>query len=336
MRLPNALVPFAPSIAPLSLCIFVFVAVDASAEIVFQDLFTQPAGSITNSSPWIDVEGNGWQSGGAPSQLVLDGAGHLYNSATNAGAAAGVQLIPIGPHGSLTASALMELPAGSTESIEMGFGSANGFLTATNSGSGPWVQVKGNGTMILYGGVGQNNPTTAANAFTNNGNPVEVFLTYDAFHATASAGTVNGGVSNLIFNELPVTNSTGLVSPDYLLFQLTTNLTTPTARWVAAVSVDWYPRPPPMIALPVSVASSNLVQVGSPGTNDIVLIQTALNKASNSTNAMEIRFTAGAMYVISNSLLAANTPLFLQHGTNRAGVHGGLQPAAVHPGRGNA
>jgi hypothetical protein len=316
MRLPNAFIPVFPGLAAIALGAFLFASADASAEIVFQDFFAQPAGSITDSVPWIDVEGNGWQSGGAATQLALDGAGHFYNSATNAGAAAGVQLIPVGPHGSLMATALMELPAGSTESIDMGYGEASGFLTATNSGSGPWVQVKGNGTMVLFGGVGQNNPVTAANAFTNNGNPVEVFLTYDAFHATASAGTVNGGVTNLVFNQLPLTNSAGLVSPNYLLFQLTTNLTTPTARWAAAVSVDWYPRAPPMLALPVAVASSNVVQVGPPGTNDIALIQTALNKASNSTNAMEIRFTAGATYVISNTMLTANTPLGLQRGTN--------------------
>ena len=308
MRPPNALIPFAPSMAAISLCVSIFASADASAEIVFQDFFTQPAGSITNSVPWIDVEGNGWQSDGAASQLALDGAGHLYNSATNAGAAAGVQLIPIGPHGSLTATALMELPAGSTESVDMGFGEANGFLTATNSGGGPWVQVKGNGTLVLFGGTGQSNPITAANAFTNNGNPVQVFLTCDAFHGTASAGTMSGGVSNLVFNQLPVTNSTGLVSPNYLLFQLTTNLTTPTARWVAAVSVDWYPRPPPMIVLPVAVASSNVVEVGSPGTNDIVLIQTALNKASNAPNAMEIRFTSGATDLITNNTLVEKVP----------------------------
>ena len=30
-------------------------AVNAPAEIVFQDFFTQPAGNVTNSVPWIDV-----------------------------------------------------------------------------------------------------------------------------------------------------------------------------------------------------------------------------------------------------------------------------------------
>ncbi len=42
----------------------------------------------------------------------LDGSGHFYNAAASAGAAAGVQLVPIGPHGSMTASASMQLPCG--------------------------------------------------------------------------------------------------------------------------------------------------------------------------------------------------------------------------------
>jgi hypothetical protein len=34
-------------------------AVNAPAEIVFQDFFTQPAGNVANSVPWIDVQGDG-------------------------------------------------------------------------------------------------------------------------------------------------------------------------------------------------------------------------------------------------------------------------------------
>src|ERR1700722_3574412 len=101
------------------------VATNAGAEIVFQDFFTQPATNVTNSVPWIDVEGNGWQCGAANSQLALDGSGHLYNSAPSAGATAGVQLIPIGPHGSMTASATIQLPTGFNEWIGMGFGKSN-------------------------------------------------------------------------------------------------------------------------------------------------------------------------------------------------------------------
>ena len=151
------------------------VALNLSAEVVFQDFFTEPAGNITNSVPWIDVEGNGWQSGPTASQLATDGSGHLYNAAASAGATAGVQLIPIGPHGSMTASALMQLPMGFNEWIGLGFGSSNQFLAAPASGSGPWMQVFGTGTVTLYGGAALNNPVSMPNAFTNNGSPVQIF-----------------------------------------------------------------------------------------------------------------------------------------------------------------
>src|ERR1017187_7062437 len=177
--------------------------VNASAEIVLQDFFSQPAGNVTNSVPWIDVQGNGWEVGSPPSELALDGNGHLFNGAANAAAGAGIRLVPIGPHGSMTASAVVQLPAGSGESFDMGFGTSNQFLTATASGSGPWIQVFGFGTINFYGGVALNNSVTLPNAFTGDGSPVQVFLTYDAFHLTASVGTVRGGVTNLILNQWP-------------------------------------------------------------------------------------------------------------------------------------
>jgi hypothetical protein len=289
-------------------------AVNVSAEIVFQDFFTQSATNVTNSVPWINVEGTGWQSASAASQLALDGSGHLYNAAANAGAAAGVQLIPIGPHGSMTASATVQLPTGFNEWIGMGFGNSNQFLTSSNSGSGPWMQVFGTGTIDFYGGAGQSNQVIVPHAFTNSGDPIRIFLAYDAFHATASVGTVSGGVTNLVFNQWPVTNSAASITAKYLLFQFSTNLTTPTARWAAAATVDWLPRPPPMLTLPVPIVDTLLV--GAPGTNDIELIQSAFNQASGSTNATEIRFTTGATYVLTNASLTGSNPVILLRATN--------------------
>jgi len=277
--------------------------------------FAGPAGNITNSVPWIDVEGNGWQSGlSSASQLSLDGAGHIYNAAASAGTIAVVPLVPIGPHGSMTASAAMQMPLSPTEWIGLGFANSNQFLTATGSGSGPWLQTQGNGTMILYGGAGLNNATTVLNAFTNNGTPIQAFLTYDAFHGTASAGTMSGGGTNLVFNQWPVTNSAGTVSPLYLVVQMSTNLTTPTARWATAVTVDWIPRPPPMLTLPVPVVRTNFV--GPPGTNDVLLISNALNSVANLTGGSEVRFTSGATYIITNDSLVYDIPLVLQNATN--------------------
>jgi hypothetical protein len=285
-----------------------------SAEIVFQDFFTQPAANVTNSVPWIDVQGKGWQSGAATSQLALDGSGHLYNAALNAPGTAGVQLVPIGPHGSLTATAMVQLPMGSTESIDMGFCNTNQFLTASASGSGPWIQVFGTGTINFCGGPGLSNQATLPNAFTNHGDPVQILLAYDAFHATASVGTVSGGATNLVVNQWPVTNSPGSITAQYFVLQFSTNLTTPTARWATAATVDWLPRPPPMLTLPVPLVTTLLV--GSPGSNDIELIQNALNLAAASTNATEILFTAGATYVLTNGSLSGDDPIILLHATN--------------------
>jgi hypothetical protein len=289
-------------------------AVNTPAEIVFQDFFTQTAGNVTNSVPWIDVEGNGWRSGAVPSQLALDGDGHLYNGVANAAATAGIQLIPIGPHGSMTASALLQLPVGSTESIDFGFGNSNQFLSVLASESGPWVQVFGTGAITLYGGAGLNNPATLSRAFTNAGGPVQILLTYDAFHATASVGIVSGGATNLIFDRWPVTNSLNSIAAKYLIFQFSTNFTTPTARWATAATVDWIPRPPPMLTLPVPI--TNTVLVGSPDADDVRLIQRALNSVSNVVGGTEIRFSAGATYVITNSSLIDDIPLSLQNATN--------------------
>jgi hypothetical protein len=297
--------------------VFVLAALAATtsrAEIIFQDFFSGPAGNLAASVPWIDVEGNGWQSGGGTTQLAVDGQGHLYNGAANAASAGGIQLIPIGPHGSMTASAVMQLPVDSTESIDMGFGSSNRFLTVATSGSGPWIQVLGTGTINLYGGVALTNVSSAVNAFTNTGDPVRIFLTYDAFHATATVGSVSGGVTNVVFNQWPITNSLNAIGAKYLLFQFSTNLTTPTARWLTAASLDWLPRPPPMLTLPAPIVTT--VPVGAPGTNDLQLIQTALNTAAAATNPSEVVFTSGATYVLTNSSLTSMLAVTLLRGTN--------------------
>jgi hypothetical protein len=173
---------------------------NARGEIIFQDFFASPAGSLTNDTPWIDVQGSGWQAGGAASQFYLDGSGHVYNAATSAGTFAGVPMIPIGPHGTMTASALVNLPTNSTEWIGIGFANSNFFLTSSGGGSGPWLQVLGTGTMVLYGGAGLSNAVPVANAFTNNDRPIRTFLTCDNFHSTASAGTITSDGMNFVFD----------------------------------------------------------------------------------------------------------------------------------------
>jgi hypothetical protein len=64
----------------LILAMTLYFETQVSAEIVFQDFFRQPATNLTNSVPWMDVDGNGWPTGAAASQLVLDGGGRAADS----------------------------------------------------------------------------------------------------------------------------------------------------------------------------------------------------------------------------------------------------------------
>ncbi len=263
------------------------------AETVFQDSFNSAAGSVTNSLPSIDVQGNGWQVRSGASQLEVDGTGHLFNALPSSAASAGVPLVPIGPHGSMTITATLELPAGSSEWIGMGFGNTNLLLVGAGSASGPWLQVHGTGSVTLYGDSGQNNGVTAPAAFINNGAPLSFFLTYDAFQTTASVGIISTGTTNMIFSQMPVANTLTGILPRFLIFQFSTNSAAPSARWASGVTVGWLPRPPPLLTLPVPV--SQVIDVGSPGGNDVQLIQNALNVATSSSNALEISVASASV-----------------------------------------
>ena len=227
--------------------------------------------------------------------------GDQYDILKSLAQSAGVQLIPIGPHGSLTVSATLKLPVGLTNWIGFGLGSSNHFVAAEASKSGPWVKVQGNGSITLYGGSGENNPLTVSTAFTNAGSPVKFVLGYDAFVNSASVSVVQSGVTNPVFNLVPVTNSWGSVTARFLNFQFPASASPASARWVSDVSVDWFPRPRPLLTLPTT-PPANVIQVGPPtGQSDIALIQAALNAAAALTNGAEVRFTAGATYLIATN-----------------------------------
>jgi hypothetical protein len=295
---------------------------DASAEIIFQDSFVNVASgnvagnSVTNSVPFIDVEGNGWQVQSPATPLYLDGHGHLYDTAASGGTAM-VALTPIGPHGRLAATATLQLPTGSANWIGMGFENENKSLTQSDSLSGPWVRVNNNGLIIFYGGSNTNNPVLFSNAFTNTGSPVGVSLVYDAFHGSASLSIVTGSFTNVLLDCAPDTNSIGTIYASRLAFQFSAAGTVLSDRWVGPVTVDWIPRPPPLLTLPVPTNSITNYPVGSPtGTNDITRIQTALSLAANGGQPAQVQFTAGATYHITNSSLVANIPLVLTSATN--------------------
>lgn len=287
----------------------------ARCEIIFQDFFSQAPGSVTNSTPWVDIEGKGWQVGSPATDLELDGQGHLFNSSTNRGGSAGVPLVPIGPHGFMTISATVNVPPGSSDWVGLGFGNSNQFLAGNASQSGPWLKVQGNGSVTLYGGSGLNNPLTIASAFTNTG-PAEFLLTYDAFVAAASAAVVTDGATNSLWNNVPVTNTLGSVSARYLIFQFPTNAAPPELRWVGPVAVDWFPRPRPLLSLPTA-PPGNVVHVGAPtGASDIQLIQNALNAAAGLAGGAEVRFLNGATYHLTNNSTGSAVAVLLSSATN--------------------
>lgn len=303
-----------------SAIVLLFTALRAPSEIIFGDNFNQPAGNITNSVPFLDVQGQGWQLAPARSPFFLDGHGHILDTGTS-GAVACLPVIPIGPHGSMTLTATLQIPQDATQWIGMGFANSNTVLIGSGSKSGPWVQVNGGGGITFYGGTGANNPLTVSNAFVNSGSPVEFQLTYDAFTFSASVAAVSGGITNIVLDSIPITNTLPAITARSLVFQSSAATPSPN-RWIAAVSLDWFPRPPPMLTLPVPPASIVTRQVGAPtGTNDISLIQKALTFAVTNGSPTEVLFNSGATYIITNTSGIANMPLNM-NGANNVIING--------------
>ncbi len=283
-----------------------------AAEIIFGDAFNRAAGDVTNSVPWLDVQGNGWRASGATS-LQTDGQGRVYNASTTSGGSAGVQLIPIGRDGSMAASASLNLPVGSSDWIGFGFGNANQFLAGGGSHSSPWLKVHGNGTIVLYGGSGENNGISVSSAYSNVGIPIKFVLTYDAYLGAASVASIVYGLSNSILSAVPVTNTLGAVTAKYLIFQCPTNTGPGVTRWASDVSVDWLPRPRPLLTMNIQ----HTVNVPAPtGASDIANIKAALDTAAGFSNGAEVVFQAGATYLIATNTTAAGVPLLLVRGTN--------------------
>jgi hypothetical protein len=308
-------------VATFAAALFLLATRRAPAEIIFQDNFTQASGSITSSVPAIDVEGRGWQLAPARSPFYLDGRGHIWDTGTN-GAVACAPLIPIGPHGAMTLAATLQLPTDAAQWLGMGFANSNTVLIGSGSKSGPWIRIDGGGGLILYGGPGANNPLTVSNAFINSGRPIQFLLTYDAFTTAATVAMVSAGATNVILDSVPVTNSLTSVTARSLVIQSSAVSPPSSNRWVAAVALDWLPRPTPLLSLPVPPGSIVTNNVGSPtGTNDIAIIQKALNFAATNGAPTEILFHSGATYIITNNSGIANIPLVLS-GANNVVING--------------
>jgi len=284
------------------------------SEIIFQDSFNQGSGSITNSIPFIDVQGNGWQILPLGQKaVVMDGNGHCFNAAVALGASA-INIIPIGPHGSMTLTATLQLPTTNSQWVGLGFANTVQSLDNPAGQSGPWIRVNNDGSIVFYGGIGVSNPTQVPGAWTNNGTPITIALTYDAYRKSATLATIDNGATNNILDSFRVTNSLPVVTARYVILQFPATSTVQSNRWVGPVSVNWYPRPAPLLALPVPITT--ITNIGAPtGTNDIPRIQDALTFMEK-RNGAEVQFNAGATYIITNNSLISGIPLILQKATN--------------------
>jgi hypothetical protein len=151
---------------------------------------------------------------------------------------------------------------------------------------------------------------------------MEFLLTYDAFTASATVAMVSGGVTNFILDSIPVTNTLPPVTARSLVFQSSAVSPPSSNRWIAGVALDWYPRPPPMLSLPVPPEAIVTNNVGAPtGTNDIQIIQKALTFAATNKSPTEVLFNAGATYIITNTNGTASVPLTLS-GANNVIING--------------
>jgi hypothetical protein len=283
----------------------------AGAEIIFQDWLSS-AGNITNSVPFIDVEGDSWQLVPQSASVLVDGQGHASDAAATPASAA-IELIPIGPFGSMTITATLQLPVGPSNWIGMGFAGGLESLDGVTNQSGPWLKVVNTGTAILYGGPATNDSTNLPNAYVNTGGSVAFLLTYNAFNRTATAATIIQGATNVFASAFPVNPAL----ERHLVFECSPGTTASTNLWFSAVSVDWFPRPPPLLSLPVPSNTIITKLVGAPsGGDDTAEIQNALDFAATNGKPTEVQFQNEASYEIDYNTNVAFIPLSLSRATN--------------------
>ncbi len=260
----------------------------------------------------------------------------------------------------MTVTATFALPAGSADWIGMGFAKTNANLTGDTSG--PWIKVEGTGTVTFYGGPATNPTITLPGAFTNTGTATGWLLSYDAFRGVATVAATSANATNILLDSTPV--KAGAAARG-LVFEFSASAVILSNRWVSDVAVDWFPRPPPLLALPVAPGGIVVKEVGAPsGGSDLSKIQLALDFAATNGSPTEVRFDAGATYIISNSSPVAAVPLALTprperggerewlpdfdqesadwipasaivHERDRGRIHGGLRSPALHARRGD-
>ncbi|HVY71909.1 MAG TPA: hypothetical protein VHH73_18395, partial [Verrucomicrobiae bacterium] len=282
---------------------FGLLATRGRAEIVFHDYFTGNAGPVTNHTPWIDYHNDGWS---PASNARLDGQGHLVSGGVD-GALAGFPLLATGPHGFMTATVTFHLPADPGESLSFGFNTTTGALNATNT-AGPWLRVRGDGSVTLFEGSAQGK---SANALLAGADAVQMVFTFDVFQHVATASV---GGTNTLFDATPLAAGFQPGGPKYFVIQFNGANGGESGGSLDEISLDWFPRFRPLLAFE---STNTVLHVDPPsGSNDVPVIQKAFNTAAKSKGPVEVRFPAGKTYMIDSTAKDSGIPLILTAATN--------------------
>ena len=112
--------------------------------------------------------------------------------------------------------------------------------------------------------------TSVPDAWLNNGTPVTFSLTYNAFEKTVTVVTVMDGATNFILDSLPVTTSLSAIAArhPWLFHPFGDGWHPVHISWAGPVTVNWIPRPPPLLTLPVPTNSITVRMVEIPTLNN--------------------------------------------------------------------
>ncbi|MBI3879554.1 MAG: immunoglobulin domain-containing protein [Verrucomicrobia bacterium] len=263
----------------------------ARAEVVFQDTFTGPAGSITNSAPEIDLLRKGWLVAGGTNAPSLSGDGTMVSPAATNDHFAAINLLPVGPQAVISIRANVEVGRGNTNWIALGFG--DGVHALQSNQSGPTIQLNGAGQARLFAGSGLGASTLYT--VTNDARLLTLEFIYDSANSNATL-LVNG---QTLFNAVPVSHSLGTPAREFVIVQFSDGATGTAGFAVHDVLVDWMPRPRPLLSLPITdvLLVSSYGAVTNDNLDDTVGIQNALNAAKTLAQTpgkfVELRFEPG-------------------------------------------
>jgi Immunoglobulin domain len=261
------------------------------AEVVFLDTFHGPAGPVSNRVPEADLTRRGWRTDGAASELSLSGSGTLVSAGAPSEQFAAITLPPVGPHAIITIRANVQVRPGDTNEIAFGF--ADGVHNLRTNASGPTLALNGLKQARLFAGTGLGAVTTYP--VTNAARLLTLEFTYNSASANATL-LVNG---QTIFSNTPVNHSLGPPARSVVVVQFSAGATNWTGFAVHDVEVEYFPRPRPLLSLPITdvLLVSSYGAMTNDNLDDTVAIQSALNAAKTLAQTpgkfVELRFEAG-------------------------------------------